>query len=1155
MKTNNFLLVLVPVILLLLAGCQGNPAVPGPEQNLVPARPELSTQPHQFLGYFDLVVDNQAQSVELIPVRAADLHLNVTGIFNGLNSVGVVFHPELSDLPNGLVVVDLIITHPFVVNPELSVFDMKAVLYSAGTLTVDTVKFSDVDEPQLLNADGYTRWWNPTEFTNATPFGYIDWKIPHSPVVQLTATVNPYKLFADVLGPTDTLGPVANEPMDSDEGRAVLRAGSACTRRMEIDFPMSPAQVIYGIGIDCCWDVPVPNPPSAVPDDFPIQANQPEAYRIVMNPVLNSLYYDTGAAKGGGFLEMEIFAYDWQGQQAGNIPDEIASVTLYSPGMWTGGIAATYNSESSKFAKYTADLTGTAIPTHTGPIQIFAKVQSVGGTYNQVGQPAPTGPLSSWQALTLDIPEITCDGDSNNAWNEGLSITPGTPIFDQICDVGDNSDYFFFTIPANHEITGNLRMECSAANISLGLYDNVMPTPNLIQDVTVTGGTGTIPVDTLGLHPGTYNIWVHNAGTETAPYKLELTGEINEIPPVNLVEGEYTPDFLYCNPRYVMDSGDYAIMMSNSGLWIFNVSNAQNPAPVSHVPIIPIMVINGVALDGTKLYFLTQYNLVYSINYVDLSDFSSPIVYYDVVTLGQNSQSIEAEDDILYVGHQDGIDVYTTSPSPESPAFLTSITVTGIPLKMDMLLPDHANTHLVFSIDDIVYSYNVDDPQNIFADGSYAFPSVLYDFSINYDHIYAAVNGASSQCHVYSIKQTLGALVEDDNLDLSSYIPGIIFICATAAQYVIAVSWSWTNPDVVFIDRTDPKALTYEGVASIDNLASDVVDFSSGDYCVFAQNDCGWSIYDISNSSMEFQFKYNAINSPIESALIPAEDLLLVLNMPNNDIQQLYSVDLSIPGDIVIADMLEFDDNWIYSLAHNGSIVATSDDPFKIMLVDFSDPYNLTIVNNFTISGELQSEPMYINNNTLYTVVWDGGYVLKAWDITNPLSPVEGASIVTNGNIPFYAADGDYLYVFDDSVNDLLIYDITTPSLPLFIGYIEVAADEIYDMSIVNHVLYMAHSTGLVTYSLADPEIPVQIDEDIVFTSDYETCLGANSANAFMHCDDEIMPVFLSLSNPSNPENVQTFDYQYDYSLGISVSEDWLCFMSGYYGPRIYQLY
>src|SRR4030067_573482 len=108
---------------------------------------------------------------------------------------------------------------------------------------------------------------------------------------------------------------------------------------------MSPAQVIYGIGVDCSWDVPAPNPPVAVPDDFPIQANQPEAYRIHMDPVLNSLYYHTGAAAGGGFLEMDIFAWDWQGQDAGDIHSEITSVTLYSPGLWTGGIAATYDSE------------------------------------------------------------------------------------------------------------------------------------------------------------------------------------------------------------------------------------------------------------------------------------------------------------------------------------------------------------------------------------------------------------------------------------------------------------------------------------------------------------------------------------------------------------------------------------------------------------------------------------------------------------------------------------------------------------------------------------------------------------------------------------------------------------------------------------------
>jgi hypothetical protein len=114
-------------------------------------------------------------------------------------------------------------------------------------------------------------------------------------------------------------------------------------------------------------------------------------------------------------------------------------------------------------------------------------------------------------------------------------------------------------------------------------------------------------------------------------------------------------------------------------------------------------------------------------------------------------------------------------------------------------------------------------------------------------------------------------------------------------------------------------------------------------------------------------------------------------------------------------------------------------------------------------------------------------------------------------------------------------------------------ADAIYGMRVVNHFLYMAHGTGMLTYSLADPENPVQVDEDIVFPTDSEAVFDANMSHAFMHGGKNSMPAFLSLSTPENPVKVQTFDYPYGESYDISASSDWLCFMSGSYGPRIYK--
>ena len=81
----------------IVMGCQGNPIVPAPVEDMT--SPVIATesnfQSHQFLGFYGLVVDKQTPSVELISLRSAEIHLNVTGIFNAFNSVGIVFHSEL----------------------------------------------------------------------------------------------------------------------------------------------------------------------------------------------------------------------------------------------------------------------------------------------------------------------------------------------------------------------------------------------------------------------------------------------------------------------------------------------------------------------------------------------------------------------------------------------------------------------------------------------------------------------------------------------------------------------------------------------------------------------------------------------------------------------------------------------------------------------------------------------------------------------------------------------------------------------------------------------------------------------------------------------------------------------------------------------------
>ncbi|MCK4720659.1 hypothetical protein KAU08_08370, partial [bacterium] len=308
-RSQNPLIILVLFSMILLIGCQGHPASPDIQQqsDLTSREPQSDIRSHHSLGSYLVELNTRDSSVDILPLRSSDLHLNLTKIFVNMMGLDIVVVPGESDPPTGLFVLDFTLTHPLDEQPQFSIFDVKGIVLTPGTLNIGPLVFADAGETRLENADGYTRWWNPTEFTQPGIFGYTDGLFTNTTAGQLTSTVNPYKYFADILGPEDPLSAVYYEPLENDMGRGVFTDGASNTRRYNLRFPMDPGPtVLFGYVIDGCWDFPVPNPPDAVPDDFPIEANQPEAYDIVVAAKANSLYYDSESGTGGGVLRLQV---------------------------------------------------------------------------------------------------------------------------------------------------------------------------------------------------------------------------------------------------------------------------------------------------------------------------------------------------------------------------------------------------------------------------------------------------------------------------------------------------------------------------------------------------------------------------------------------------------------------------------------------------------------------------------------------------------------------------------------------------------------------------------------------------------------------------------------------------------------------------------
>ncbi|MFH1675450.1 MAG: hypothetical protein ABIC40_00395, partial [bacterium] len=201
----------IPLILVLftisIISCQGNPTVPAVNSDAkIPTASEARTEgAHQCLGFHYFALDTRSMKISLIPARATDLHLNVTGVLNTAFGVKVSFVPGESEPQNGIFTFDITLEHPFGTKPGLAGFDVKGILLTPGTLAVGSLMFADTDETRLENADGYTRWWNPIEFPQEGMFGYTQGMYAKTPAANLTATVNPYKYFADALGANDDL--------------------------------------------------------------------------------------------------------------------------------------------------------------------------------------------------------------------------------------------------------------------------------------------------------------------------------------------------------------------------------------------------------------------------------------------------------------------------------------------------------------------------------------------------------------------------------------------------------------------------------------------------------------------------------------------------------------------------------------------------------------------------------------------------------------------------------------------------------------------------------------------------------------------------------------------------------------------------------------
>jgi hypothetical protein len=153
--------------------------------------------------------------------------------------------------------------------------------------------------------DGYTRWFNLTEFNSSTaPIVEYTPGLFATPFFAGTATVCPYKYFADGLGATDD----AFAWLAANAGtNGVFSAGATNKRNYYLRFPTA-TDITFGYAIAANWKGPSPTM-------HPANTRETVAIDVEITP---DVYYVNESDKGGSLL-LDISIFDWFSEPVGGV--------------------------------------------------------------------------------------------------------------------------------------------------------------------------------------------------------------------------------------------------------------------------------------------------------------------------------------------------------------------------------------------------------------------------------------------------------------------------------------------------------------------------------------------------------------------------------------------------------------------------------------------------------------------------------------------------------------------------------------------------------------------------------------------------------------------------------------------------------------------